>query len=187
MKKASLFIGVLALIGLTIYFLSDPYLFTSAETLYAIGVEKSDEGTDVINTEELEVAAEFFERAISKGFKERTVFDKLGRAYAHTADNATQEEMYSRALKEYPDDFEFLFRRAESRMEQHKYKPTLEDYDKVVKLGSHSEYINHALYGRGAAWYLLGDTANAAKDFNALTRLTGNEWRDYEDYSKRFQ
>jgi tetratricopeptide (TPR) repeat protein len=187
MKKAPLFIFMFAVVGLAIYFLSDPYLFTSAETLYAIGVEKSNEGTDVIYKDDLKIAAEHFEKAISKGFQERKVFDKLGRAYAHTADNATIEDMYTRALKYHPNDSEFLFRRAESRIEQHKYKLALEDYDKVVRLNSNSEYINYALYGRGAAWYMLGDTAKAAKDFNKLTLLTGNEWREYEDFSKRLK
>jgi tetratricopeptide (TPR) repeat protein len=187
MRKTFPIVILAFVIGVVLNVLSDPYFFTSAKSLYEIGIEKSDEGNDAINVQGKKEAAEYFQRAIDKGLNEREAFVKLYWASSYVYGQPKLEKILTNALNVFPNDLEFLFRRAESRMEQKKFELAIEDFNVVINSDSAYEYKDYAIYGRGSAWYMLGETGKASKDFNLLSRLTGEEWRGYEDYSKRFK
>ena len=108
MKKLLPFIITAAVFGLAIYVLSDPYFFTSAKTLYQLGVEKSDEGNDAIDVQGKRQAADYFERAIEKGYRDRNVYVKLYWAYTHIHSDSTIEEKLTDA-EPTAEPFLYLF------------------------------------------------------------------------------
>lgn len=175
------------MLGTAIYVLSDPYFFTSAKTLYQLGVEKSDEGNDAIDVQGKRQAAEYFERAIEKGYRDRNVYVKLYWAYTHIHSDSTIEEMLTDALEAYPNDVEFLFRRANSRLSQHKFHLAIEDYSRVISTGSDFEYLYSAYYDRGAAKFMLGKREEAEKDIEMAQQLAPHQLRTYEDYSNLYK
>ncbi|RKD16578.1 hypothetical protein BCY91_17180 [Pelobium manganitolerans] len=163
--------------------------FTSGRQFYEKGLKfyELSDGGDVYSTPELEKAIENFEKSIKKGFKERDVFDKLTWSYRIlNQDNKNMERVYSLALKNFPNDIEFYFRRGDSRKELQKYKLALEDYNKAILLDKERkyEYINSAFYERGAIKYILGDTVNANKDRDIAKSITDHKLRTYKDYCK---
>ncbi|SFG90181.1 tetratricopeptide repeat protein [Pontibacter chinhatensis] len=187
MKKLISFIIAAAALGTAIYVLSDPYFFTPAETLYQLGVEKSDEGNDVIDVQGKRQAADYFERAIKKGYSGRNVYVKLYWAYTHIHSDSTIEETLTDALEAYPNDVEFLFRRANSRLSQHKYELAIEDYSKVINTGPDFQYLYSAYYDRGAAKFILGKRVAAEKDREKAQQLAPHQLRTYEDYSNLYK
>jgi tetratricopeptide (TPR) repeat protein len=183
MKKLIPFIITAAVLGTAVYVLSDPYFFTSAKTLYQLGVEKSDEGNDAIDVQGKRQAADYFERAIKNGYRDRNVFVKLYWAYTHIHSDSTIEEMLTDALEAYPNDVEFLFRRANSRLSQQEYELAIEDYSKVISNGPDFQYLHNAYYDRGAAKFILGKREEAEKDREMAQQLAPHQLRTYEDYS----
>ncbi|PRY05344.1 tetratricopeptide repeat protein [Pontibacter ummariensis] len=188
MKKLIPFIIITIILGTAIYILSDPYFFTSAKTLYQLGIEKSDEGNDAIDVQGKRQAAEYFERAIEKGYRDRNVYVKLYWANIHIhSSDSTIEEMLTDALEAYPNDSEFLFRRADSRLSQHKYELAIEDYSEVIKNGPDFQYLHSAYYNRGAAKFILGKREEAEKDREMAQQLAPHQLRTYEDYSNLYK
>jgi tetratricopeptide (TPR) repeat protein len=126
-----------------------------------------------------------FEKGIKKSYTDRDVFDKLTWSYhLLNDDNENSERVYSIGLKYYPKDIEFYFRRGDDRKELKKYKAALDDFDKAIVLDTAKqyEYINDAIYQRGAMRYILGHTINAFKDWQAAQKITNHELRTYDDY-----
>ncbi|MGY2134385.1 hypothetical protein ACW9KT_19300 [Hymenobacter sp. HD11105] len=150
MWKAS----IVAVIGIGIlglgFVLFDPYFFTPAQTLYAIGLQKTDYASDNINLEEQKEGAYYFEKALAKGYRERKVYAMLLSTYSHIAPDNTREQMLTGALADYPQDAEFFFWRADSRMGQQKFRLAIHDYSQVItNQKAHRGYQEGALFFRG--------------------------------------
>jgi len=108
-----------------------------------------------------------FEKGISKGYTEREIFDELVSCYWHLHDDLQDLEIiYSRALKYYPDDYEFIYLRGECRKELKNFKGALEDFSKAGAMMNARFRNNYfeVIYKRGEMKYALGDTNNAELD-----------------------
>ena len=146
---------------------------------------KSADHGDYHNQEGLQKAIVEFEEAIKKGYTNRDVFDRLTWSYhLLNHDIKNSERIYTIGLKYFPRDIEFYFRRGDDRKELKKFQTAFDDFDKAILLDTakHYEYINDAIYQRGAMRYILGDTVTAFKDWQAAQKITDHELRTYDDY-----
>lgn len=174
-----------------VYYARHPYWLTPATTLYALGVAEKARTTDVINSDVIDIplekqAAFYFELAIDKGYHARPVFEELNRCYWRLGDRPQQERTLSRGLHWYPCDTEFLYLRATCRLERAAFGLALADYNNALAVSASFRDVADAYYERGAAEYMLGRKAAAAKDRARAQQLSGAAYRTYGEYCQRF-
>ena len=141
--------------------------------------------SDYYDQEGLQNAIVEFEKSIKKGYADREVFDRLTWSYhLLNHDIKNSERVYTIGLKYLPTDIEFYFRRGNDRKELKKFQAAFDDFDKAILLDTvrHYEYISDAIYQRGAMRFILGDTVNSFKDWQAAQKITDHELRTYDDY-----
>jgi hypothetical protein len=175
-----------------LYFFT-PYLITSKDKLYDQGVLEMKQGIDydVIKDEHLLKAVINFRIAMFKGYKERTIFINTYWCYKSLGNHwySSIETVLTKGLQYYPKDIEFYFRRANARAELKEFNRALSDYDMVISLdkGREYEYITEAFYERGAVRYILYDQNGAKKDFIMSQEMSSYEFREYQDYCKKWE
>jgi tetratricopeptide (TPR) repeat protein len=182
-RKPLFWIAAAAAVVLLFYYF--PNLFVSGRVLYEFGVEKCREADhgDYNDGDKMKRAAFYFEKAISSGFTQRDIYERLSGCYWKLGDKVKVEYIYSLGIKQYPNDVDFYFYRGQCRKELKDAQGAFEDYDEVIRLNLNYKYISEAYYDRGAMRYVLGDTLGAEADRLQTQKLVGSEWRTYEDYT----
>jgi tetratricopeptide (TPR) repeat protein len=180
-------ISTIVVIALLIYFLSDPYVFTSAKAAYELGTEEMKDGRDydVIHPGRLRQATKYFQLAIDKGYKDKEIYSNAYWCYAMLNENAKSEDVLSQGIELYPSEIEFYFRRGEMRKEMKKHQLALDDFNSAVQLDSGKyEYLYSVHYDRGAMKYILGDSLGSMKDWHSASKIAPHELRSYSDYCR---
>ncbi|QCR21814.1 tetratricopeptide repeat protein [Pontibacter sp. SGAir0037] len=162
--------------------LADPYFFTPAKKLYKTGAAKMEEGLIGGSPTAYTEAAIYFEALVEKGNIDKDTFDKLYWCYRFGKKHLEAENVASRALEIHPGDIEFLFHRAESRLEQEKYQLAIEDYDLVASKSKNFKYLYDAYYSRGAAKFKLGNKEQAEADRALAVKIAPQPLETYEEH-----
>ena len=152
--------------------------------LYKIGTKRlraADHG-DYYDSDKVKSAIYYFEKATKKGVAKRELFDKLSYCHLISNDNRNAEKILTIGIIHYPNDAEFYFDRANCRKDMRNFNGALLDYTKVIVLDKNFEYLNEAIYYRGAMRYILGDTIHANIDRQEAQKITDHELRMYSDY-----
>ncbi|MHC2990121.1 hypothetical protein OB13_00380 [Pontibacter sp. HJ8] len=161
--------------------LSDPYFFANTKKMQKTGEAKLEEGI-LGNKLAFKQASHYFNSLLEQGHTDRKTYDLLYWSYRYDKNHAQGEETLTEALELYPDDPEFLYQRAESRLELQKYEQAIEDYTRVIETGPDFEYLSDVLYSRGAARYKLGNKAEAEQDRQLAMKKTKAKLEPYEVY-----
>ncbi|PKV62841.1 tetratricopeptide repeat protein [Pontibacter ramchanderi] len=161
--------------------LSDPYFFASTKKMRKNAEAKLEEGI-MGNPNAFKEASYFFDALIEQGHGDRQTHDLLYWSYRYDKNYAQAEAALSEALALYPDDLNFRYHRAEMRLELGKYEAALEDYNAVIPAARSESFYYDALYGRGAARYMLGQKAEAEADRVKAQELTQDTLQTYTVY-----
>lgn len=182
-----LLVGVVSLL---VYPYTKPYAFYSADKLYNLGQAAQEAGInyDVVTPRSLDSAIVYYELAITKGYRPKSIFKNLYICYIGNSLGYEAEPMLSKAVDLYPSDREFWYWRANSRLAQRKFKLAIEDYDQALLIKGNFEERAYAYYDRGAARYMLGHRAAAEQDQRVAQSLHKESFtRSYDEYCNQFR
>ncbi len=161
--------------------LSDPYFFTSSRKIQKTGEAKLEEGI-LGNKAAFRQASHYFSSLIKQGRGNRDTYDLLYWSYRYDDDHAQAEITMTDALEEYPNDVDFLYQRAETRLELQQYAPAISDYNQVIDISKDFPYLPDVYYSRGAAHYKLGQEKEASADLQHALRTSSDSLQPYPVY-----
>lgn len=101
-------------------------------------------------------------------------------------DNRQKIELLNKALKFFPENTLFYYKRAVHKMEERLFEEAIKDFDTVI-LHNDKYWMEEAFYKRGASKYILGDTASAFIDRQKAIGFGSGQKREYADYCRLFK